>query len=108
MGKSFSLPVNIDLQLDVSFEVKCLRGAILNIPQNCYKLADSHYKGLHSDKVSSIEGLPRIDAIHLLKHLKTVKCNRVSALDTYHGYVPFGLVKSFLTPSQEAKILGKK
>ena len=108
-GKKFhSLPVNIDPQLDVSFEVQGLSGAIRNIIKNGYKIADNHYENIHSDKVTNIEGLLGIDAIHRLRHLKTVQCIRGSALETCHGFVPFGPVKTFLTPSQETEIFGKK
>ncbi|KAL7639506.1 UNVERIFIED_CONTAM: hypothetical protein RMT77_010007 [Armadillidium vulgare] len=108
-GKKFhSLPVNIDPQLDVSFEVKGLKGAIRNIIKNGYKIADNHYENMHSDRVTNIEGLLGIDAINLLKDLKTVQCINDSALETCHGFVPFGPVKTFLTPSQEAEIFGEE
>lgn len=95
------VPVLVDPDLDVGFEVKGLMGAEFNIRHNGYRIADSFYhRCRHSDHVKNIECLLGIDVLYLLKHFKVVNCLKGSAIDTCHGHIPFGPVKSFLTPSQ--------
>ena len=95
------VPVLVDPDLDVGFEVKGLMGAEFNIRHNGYRIADSFYhRCRHSDHVKNIECLLGIDVLYLLKHFKVVNCLKGSAIDTCHGQIPFGPVKSFLTPSQ--------
>lgn len=104
----FSVPVLIDPDLNIGFEVKGLMGAEYNIRHNGFHIADRfYYKGIHEDVVSQIDCLLGNDVLYLIKHFKVVNCIRGSAFETCHGYIPFGPVRSFLTPSQIETIFNK-
>ena len=83
-------------------------GAIYNIKVSGCKVADSFYTGNHADQVTNIEGLLGTDAPCLMKHFRTVSCVKGNALDTCHGFVPFGSIDAFLTPSQKLMIFGER
>ena len=76
------LPVYIDSELDVSFDVKGLMGAIYNIKACGFKVADSFYTGNHADQVTNIEGLLGTDALCLMKHFCSVSCVKGSIVRT--------------------------
>jgi len=94
------ISVFIDPNLDVGFDVRGLMGAIQQAKYNGYKIADDFYCGRHGDQVRNIEGLLGIDSLYLMKHFRVVNCLGGSAVDSCHGYIPFGPAKTFLTPSQ--------
>lgn len=98
----------IDPELDVGFEVKGLMGAINNVSYSGYHVADRFYVGRHGSSVSSVDGLLGIDVISHMKHFKIVDCLKGKAIETCHGFVPFGPAKSFLTPSQRLAIYGRE
>jgi hypothetical protein len=102
------IPVFIDQGLDVSFDVKGLRGAIYNVSANGYRVADTFFAGRHGDSVNNIDGLLGIDSLYLMKHSRVIDCIKGSAIDTCHGFIPVGPVKTFLTPSQQEIIFGDK
>src|ERR1700755_263464 len=108
-GSYTKIPALVDPSLDVGFEVKGLMGAEYNIRRNNFKMADRFYQGgRHGDIVNNVECLLGIDALYLMKHFKVVNCIRGSAIDSCHGFVPFGPVRKFLTPSQIEVIFGEE
>ena len=106
-GNYTPLPVFVDPSLDVDFYVKGFAGAIYNVSAHRYKLAD-RTAGQLGDTVTDIEGLLGIDALQHLKHLQVNPCIKGTALDTCRGFIPFGPVEKFLTPSQYGTIFRAK
>ena len=102
------VPVLIDPDLDVSFEVKGLMGAIHNISQNGHRVADRFYVGRNSNSVHNIDGLLGIDVLYLFEHFSTIPCIKGRAIKTCHGIIPFGPVRSFLIPSQQSIIFNNE
>ena len=98
----------IDPDLDVSFEVKGLIGAINIVRTSGYRIADRFYAGRHGDFAGGIQGLLGVDVLSKLKHFRVVNCLGGSAIETCHGYIPFGPVKTFLTPAQIETIFGSE
>jgi len=95
------IPALIDPEIDIGFEVKGLMGAEYNIRHNGFHIADRFfYQGRHGDSVSNVDCLLGIDVLYMMKHFKIVNCLKGSAIESCHGFIPFGPVKSFLTPSQ--------
>ncbi|KAL7630189.1 UNVERIFIED_CONTAM: hypothetical protein RMT77_019672 [Armadillidium vulgare] len=108
-GSYTKIPALVDPNLDVGFEVKGLMGAEYNIRRNNFKIADRFYQGgRHGDIVNNVECLLGIDALYLMKHFKVVNCIRGSAIDSCHGFVPFGPVRKFLILSQIEVIFGEE
>ncbi|KAL7633061.1 UNVERIFIED_CONTAM: hypothetical protein RMT77_016637 [Armadillidium vulgare] len=104
-GSYTQIPALVDPNIDV----KGLMGAEYNIRRNNFKIADRFYQGgRHGDIVNNVECLLGIDALYLMKHFKVVNCIRGSAIDSCHGFVPFGPVRKFLTPSQIEVIFGEE
>lgn len=101
------MPVFIDPTLDISFDVKGLKAAVLNIRRNNIEIADEFYGRKLGDSVNNIDGLLGIDALHHFKHFHVIDCLGGSAFETCRGVIPYGPVKAFLTPSQISSIFNE-
>lgn len=103
------ISVLVDPELNIGFEVKGLMGAEFNIRQNGFNIADRfYYGGIHQDVVDNIDCLLGNDSLYLMKHFKVVNCINGSAIESCLGFIPFGPIRSFLTPSQIKTIFKNK
>lgn len=101
-------PLFVDPDLDVSFEVKGLIGAMFSLKRLGFNLADTFYVGNHTDYAGGIQGLIGVDILSCMRPCRVVQCYNGSAYETCFGYIPFGPVKTFLPPSQYEVIFGSK
>ena len=91
------VPVLIDDDFNLSFEVESLSDATANI-KKCFNMSDPNL-GLNSNTVE-VEGIMGADLIQHLPSFDKVKCINGYAFSLANGIVPFGSIDNFLTKAQ--------
>ena len=94
-----TIPVLIDKQFSLNFEVDSLPDAISNIKRN-FKLADSSFDSAVVEGRVELEGILGIDALQLIGNFSITQCCGGSAFLFYNCVLPFGNVDNFLSASQ--------
>lgn len=97
----FTIPVLVDPKMKIEFKIDGIKGALANIIQEGYQIADQFYQEEScEDIVSNIDIILGNDALYRIQHFEVIKCLNGSLYSTCHGNIPFGPVESFLKPSQ--------
>ena len=95
----YTIPVLIDREFSLNFEIDSLSEAMSNIKQK-FKLADSNFDCAIIKETVELEGILGIDAIQLLDQFAIVPCCGGSAFQLKNCVLPFGNVDNFLSASQ--------
>ena len=96
----FNMPILIDNEFDLTYEVEFLTQALENLRQN-YKLADDSL-GSNSNSIR-IDGILGTDVLQYFSKLELVNCMQGQAFKVNSGLIPFGSIELFLTNEQNRK-----
>ena len=95
------LPVLIDDQFNIEFEITDLNKALANFNNMNVKLAAKYN---NNDQVK-VSGLIGVDIIQFIKPIKIVKLMNGSAFQLPNGICPFGNILQYLYPNQVTLLL---
>lgn len=92
-----SLPILIDNQFNIRFDVDCFHLITKNMKNLNFKLAGKFAK--NTDTIL-VHGLLGVDLIQFMKPMHLIKCMGGTAWKLPNGIIPFGNVNNFLYPNQ--------
>ena len=100
--KTTALPVLIDDELQINFNIEGFSHVVSNLKELNFKLAA---KFEISDQIT-VHGLIGVDMIQFIPSLKFIKCMHGSAIQIPTGIIPFGNKVHFLYNHQVIPIKG--
>ena len=96
--KSLPLPILVDTEFAVQFQVSDLEVALENIKSEGHKLIDPCLA--EQGNTIKVQGLLGVDIIQFFPKMEKIRCMHGSAWLLNTGIVPFGNIMHFLHPSQ--------
>ena len=96
--KSLPLPILVDTEFAVQFQVSDLEVALENIKTEGHKLIDPCLA--EQGNTIKVQGLLGVDIIQFFPKMEKIRCMHGSAWLLNTGIVPFGNIMHFLHPSQ--------
>ena len=90
------MPILIDKDLKLDFEVNCMDLVVKNLTENGYNLADLSFDPSIENKYLYLDGLLGIDILQYLPSLNLVQCMNGSCFEINGKFIPIGNCERFL------------